>query len=29
MQGELFEETLPNAVRSTANVIELNLEYAT
>ncbi|MFC4440416.1 MULTISPECIES: IclR family transcriptional regulator [Natrialbaceae] len=28
MQGELFEETLPNAVRSTANVIELNLEYS-
>ena len=28
MQGELLEETLPNAVRSTANVIELNLEYS-
>jgi DNA-binding IclR family transcriptional regulator len=27
-QGELFEETLPKAVRSTANVIELNLEYS-
>jgi DNA-binding IclR family transcriptional regulator len=28
MQGELFEQTLPDAVRSTANVIELNLEYS-
>jgi IclR family transcriptional regulator, acetate operon repressor len=27
-QGSLFEETLPKAVRSTANVLELNLEYS-
>ncbi|MFP8953483.1 IclR family transcriptional regulator [Natrialbaceae archaeon A-arb3/5] len=28
LQGEMFEQTLPDLVRSTANVIELNLEYS-
>jgi DNA-binding IclR family transcriptional regulator len=28
MRGESFEETIPNAVLQTANVIEVNLTYA-